>query len=112
MTTAEFVRELYDSTSTSPDGITVDQAAEDIYNFINDGWTLPDDITPEEYAAEWNHCCAVDLADRLNLNGWHEDICEKLADLAGLLAEYREASGDECNDIVYQAAEKLGVTLD
>ena len=112
MTTAEFVRELYDSTSTSPNGITVDQAAEDIRNFRSDDWDIPEDITPEEYAAEWNHCCAVDLADRINQYGWREEFCEKLCDLAGLLAEYREATGGEWNDLVYQAAEKLGVTLD
>lgn len=54
MTISEFVQSLFDSCPVTPETLDIDTAAEDLDNFRSDGWTLPDDITPESYAAEWN----------------------------------------------------------
>lgn len=112
MTTSEFVRNLYDTCGNGPEGMTVNDAAEDIRNYRAEDWDLPEDITPEEYAEVWNRCCAEDLAERMNRYGWNEDFCERLCDLAGMLAEYNDATDDTYESVVRQAAEKLGVEIE
>lgn len=58
MTIYEFAKQLWEACD-DPDGIekngyTVEDAAADLENFRADGWDLPDDITPEEFAAAMN----------------------------------------------------------
>ena len=111
-TTEDFVRGLFESYTGNPEGLTVDQAADDLRRFSREGWTLPNDITPESFAELWNHFCAEQIADALRgSDTWREDLCETLCDLAGLLTEYREADGETFESVVFQAAEKLGVEI-
>lgn len=54
MTISEFVQDLFDSFRDTPEPLDIETAAADLDNFRSDGWPLPDDITPEAYAEEWN----------------------------------------------------------
>ena len=58
MTIYELAKQAWES-CIDPDGIakngyTVEDAAADLVNFRTDGWALPDDITPEAFAAAMN----------------------------------------------------------
>lgn len=58
MTIYELAKQVWES-CIDPDGIakngyTVQDAAADLENFRAAGWDLPDDITPEEFAAAMN----------------------------------------------------------
>ena len=58
MTIYELAKQAWES-YIDPDGIakngyTVQDAAADLENFRAAGWDLPDDITPEEFAAAMN----------------------------------------------------------
>lgn len=58
MTTYELAKQVWEN-CIDPDGIskngyTVQDAAADLDNFRADGWDIPDDITPEEFAAAMN----------------------------------------------------------
>ena len=53
----DFVAELFNSCREGAEKMTVEDAALDIENFKREGWTLPEDITPEEYAEIWNSFC-------------------------------------------------------
>ena len=56
MTVYDFVRELRenDSIGVYDTPMDIETAKTDLANFAADGWDLPDDITPESYAAAWN----------------------------------------------------------
>ena len=58
MTIYELAKQVWEN-CIDPDGIakngyTVQDAAADLDNFRADGWDIPDDITPEEFAAAMN----------------------------------------------------------
>ena len=56
-TNEAFVAEVFDtSIDTAP--MTAEVAAEDLAFFRAEGWDVPDDITPEEYADIWNRFCS------------------------------------------------------
>ena len=42
---------------------------------------------------------------------WDLDLCERLCDMAGLRAEWEAADGMGFEDVIYSAAEKLGVEI-
>ena len=58
MTTYELAKQVWEN-CIDPDGIakngyTAEDAAADLENFRAAGWEMPDDITPEEFAAAAN----------------------------------------------------------
>ena len=53
-----------------------------------------------------------EIAKKLNEGGeWIPELCEELCCLADMLDEYKEADGETFEDILYKAAEKLGVEI-
>lgn len=54
MTIREFVEDLYNNSQVQSETIDLSTAAMDLDNFRADGWTLPEDITPEGYMEAWN----------------------------------------------------------
>lgn len=53
-----FVADLFDNALDSAP-MTTDIAAEDLSRFrAEDGWDVPEDLTPEEYAEIWNRFCS------------------------------------------------------
>lgn len=42
---------------------------------------------------------------------WNPDLCERLAALAGMADEYREADGETFEAVLFKAAEVLGVEI-
>lgn len=54
MTIREFVEDLYNNSQVQPETIDLSTAEMDLNNFRADGWTLPEDITPESYMDAWN----------------------------------------------------------
>ena len=68
MTISEFVETLFDNHRlyTPNDYMTVEDAAYDLEQFRAEGWDfIPDDITPEAYAAHWNFLVKQDAESRL-----------------------------------------------
>lgn len=56
-TNEAFVADLFDNAlDSSP--MTTDIAAEDLDRFRAEGWEVPEDITPNEYAEIWNRFCS------------------------------------------------------
>lgn len=54
MTISEFVQDLFDSCSVTPEYMDLQTAADDLNNFRVYGWDLPEGIVPETYADTWN----------------------------------------------------------
>lgn len=53
-----------------------------------------------------------EIAKKLNEGGeWIPELCEELCCLADMLDEYKEADEETFEDILYKAAEKLGVEI-
>ena len=52
-----FVADLFDNAIDAAP-MTVEIAAADLDNFRNEGWDVPEDLTPEEYADIWNRFSA------------------------------------------------------
>lgn len=56
-TNEAFVAELFDNVQDH-EPMTAEQAAFDLNMFRREeGWNIPEDITPEEYAEIWNRFC-------------------------------------------------------
>lgn len=56
-TNEAFVADLFDNAlDASP--MTTDIAAEDLSRFRAEGWDVPEDLTPNEYAEIWNRFCS------------------------------------------------------
>lgn len=71
ITVEEFVAELYDGASSPSNKMTTDEAKEDLEMFRLEGWTMPDDITPEAFADAWNN-----LVDAYMAQGADDDQAE------------------------------------
>lgn len=56
-TAREFVAELFSVHPVTPEKMTVEDARCDLRNFRADGWAIPEELTPELYAALWNEFC-------------------------------------------------------
>lgn len=55
---------------------------------------------------------AREIATEINeLGYWAFDLCAEFCDLAGMLEEFAESDSDTFEDVMYNAAEKLGVEL-
>lgn len=50
----EWVEELFDSCREGIEEIDIETAREDLKRFAEEGWTLPDGITAEDYCEIWN----------------------------------------------------------
>lgn len=55
-----FVADLFD-TAIDASPITAELAAEDLDRFRAEGWDVPEDLTPEEYAEIWNGFCVEEV---------------------------------------------------
>lgn len=53
MDMTEFMAGVFDS-AIDCGPMTYEQAVEDLKNYERDGWTMPEDITPERYMEAWN----------------------------------------------------------
>ncbi len=51
---SEFVQGLFDACRVTPEYMDEQTAADDLDNFMAEGWELPEGITPEIYAEYWN----------------------------------------------------------
>lgn len=70
MTTYELAKQVWegciDPEGLARSGYSVEDAAADLENFRADGWDLPDDITPEDFAAAVNEVVADSQEDDEN----------------------------------------------
>lgn len=54
----------------------------------------------------------VEIAEKLRSMGtWDNELCAELCELAGMSEEWRNADGDTFEQVLYSAAEKLGVEI-
>ena len=52
---SQFVQDLFDACDVTPEEMDIDTARNDLEMFRRqEDWEIPADITPEEFAAEWN----------------------------------------------------------
>lgn len=51
----EFVEKLFDESRYGVDLMTIDDARDDLKAFRQEGWDLPEGITPEKYSEIWNN---------------------------------------------------------
>lgn len=53
-----------------------------------------------------------EIAEKIrNKDQWDLDLCESLCEEAGMLDEWKESDGDSFEQVVFRAAEKLGVEI-
>jgi len=50
-------------------------------------------------------------ADIRNQDTWDKDLCAELCEAADMAAEWEAASPEESEDVLFAAAEKLGVEI-
>lgn len=54
----------------------------------------------------------VEIAEKLrSVETWDAQLCAELCELAGMSEEWRNADGDTFEQVLYSAAEKLGVEI-
>ena len=54
----------------------------------------------------------VEIAEKLrSVETWDAQLCAELCELAGMSEEWRSADGDTFEQVLYSAAEKLGVEI-
>lgn len=125
MTNYEFVQNLFGNCRETAEPIDIETARLDLRNFRREAeaapecWEVPEDLTPEEYMTIWNELCgqgekteAEELAEKMRESDiWDPEDCEQLCSLAGLDREYQEADGDNFEQVVFKAAEILGVEI-
>lgn len=73
---------------------------------------------PADYAEEyhdvlyWAKAEAQEIADEIRSQGiWDFELCEELCALADMTKEWETADGDDFEDVLFEAAEKLGVKI-
>lgn len=54
-TNESFVADLFDNADATP--ITSEVASSELNMFRREGWDVPEDLTPEEFAEIWNRFC-------------------------------------------------------
>lgn len=55
---------------------------------------------------------AIQIAEKLrSMATWDEKLCAELCELAGMSEEWKDADGDTFEQVLYSAAEKLGVKI-
>ena len=67
----------------------------------------------KNYSISEIHCLSnEELAEKINeLDYWEEDLLKELIDRADLLEEWNAADGSTFEEVVYKAAEFLGVEI-
>lgn len=55
---------------------------------------------------------AIQISEKLrNMATWDAQLCAELCELAGMSEEWKDADGDTFEQVLYSAAEKLGVEI-
>lgn len=55
---------------------------------------------------------AYEIAEEMRASGeWDPELCEELCKLAGLEDEWKEANGETFEQVLYKAADVLGVEI-
>ena len=55
---------------------------------------------------------AVEIVEKIrSIDTWDNELCAELCELAGMSEEWRNADGDTFEQVLYSAAEKLGVEI-
>ena len=91
MTAYEFVRNLWENSSSYADRIDSDTAREDLENFRAEGWDIPDGLTADTYADIWN-----ELVEE-NCGTWHVlySLSGELKDAASINRAVSQETGDD-----------------
>lgn len=55
---------------------------------------------------------AIEVAEKIrSMDTWDNELCAELCELAGVSEERESADGDTFEQVLYSAAEKLGVEI-